>query len=844
MVQVPAESFQTIGSSGQASPYISDIAQPNVASAIGEGLTNIGESLLKIEKANGQASALSATTQGDLHIQQQMQDLELKSPPGGAGFADATKKTIDDYYKPIIDAEGNPYAKSAIQKHYDQSQAKFGTYAIEWQSKQRVKYRQDQLFDSVDTIQKSLSIMSPEDANAQVKAALDNYNAIIDGEMMPPDVKIKMKDEARKKVTYAATLNIATANPDIFLQKVGDSRDPDSLLSDMNASVGIRNNNPGNLRGDDKWQGKTGADDKGYVKFDTPQSGIRALAVNLINQQEKHGLNTVTDIINKYAPAGDNNDTEAYISHVSEMLGVAPDKKLNLKNQELLTGLVGAVIHHENGSQPYSDRAINSGVMLALGKEAKKEDDPKQTGLQSFDMMDFSEQQQMIRFAEQRSRQLQAGARSELSARTKDSAAMAQNGIIDPSPPKAQDFIKAYGKEEGIAQYNDFVDVLKWGADINNVATQTPAQQASTLLAHKPVAGDGFDEDQRRYATLQKAVVEVNNQRQKDPMGWAIQNKLTGAEILNVANTNTLAQGISAREATAKMLQNTYGLSPNIFTDGEVKAISGHMQEMGADGKLKYLGALASGIDDTGVYRTTIEQLRPDSPVTAMAGAYLGMDGVVKTGSKGWFPSVDVNVTGYSVAQKILRGEEMLNPTKTSKKEDGIGREFKMPPDKDFRDAFNDKIGDAFIGSPEHYNEYYQAARAYYAADGAKQDGVYDDAVGRRAMSAVLGDVANINGTKVLPPWGMNADKFSDVASQKFSAAARANGIDPKYTDWSDVQLVTMGQPNAYGVKSGSGYILDKRGKPMVLEITADDDVIDSVKSEESKNNSTIFPKM
>ena len=49
-----------------------------------------------------------------------------------------------------------------------------------------------------------------------------------------------------------------------------------------------RNNNPGNIRtGSDAWQGANGSN-AGFVKFDNPEYGVRAVAKNLYTSQEKH----------------------------------------------------------------------------------------------------------------------------------------------------------------------------------------------------------------------------------------------------------------------------------------------------------------------------------------------------------------------------------------------------------------------------------------------------------------------------------------------------------------------------------------------------------------------------
>lgn len=90
--------------------------------------------------------------------------------------------------------------------------------------------------------------------------------------------------------------------------------------------------------------------------------GIRALAKTLSTYESKHGLNTVEDIIRRYAPNSEN-DTSSYIKSVSNSLGVKSIDEINV--QAVMPDLIKAIIKHENGSQPYSDTVINQGIKLS-----------------------------------------------------------------------------------------------------------------------------------------------------------------------------------------------------------------------------------------------------------------------------------------------------------------------------------------------------------------------------------------------------------------------------------------------------------------------------------------------
>ena len=130
---------------------------------------------------------------------------------------------------------------------------------------------------------------------------------------------------------------------------------------------GIRNNNPGNIRWGDNWQGlkQDGKQqDPSFCVFTNAVYGIRALAKVLKNYQRLYGLNTPRKIISRYAPPNEN-QTQAYINSVAQQLGMTPDTEVDLTETGVLTVFIKAIIRHENGIQPYKDETILKGIELS-----------------------------------------------------------------------------------------------------------------------------------------------------------------------------------------------------------------------------------------------------------------------------------------------------------------------------------------------------------------------------------------------------------------------------------------------------------------------------------------------
>lgn len=136
---------------------------------------------------------------------------------------------------------------------------------------------------------------------------------------------------------------------------------------------GIRNNNPLNIRENDRvdydWDGESLLNsDLDFEEFTTPVYGIRAAARILKNYKEKRNLTTISQIITRWAPPKNSkgefeNDTQAYIESVSQKVGVGSDIPLL---DDDYARLISAMIYHENGQQPYPVEVIREGFEMGF----------------------------------------------------------------------------------------------------------------------------------------------------------------------------------------------------------------------------------------------------------------------------------------------------------------------------------------------------------------------------------------------------------------------------------------------------------------------------------------------
>lgn len=128
--------------------------------------------------------------------------------------------------------------------------------------------------------------------------------------------------------------------------------------------LGLRNNNPGNLRDSgDAWQGMIGTN-QGFVVFKDCSWGLRALAINLRTEISR-GYNTLEKLIYRFAPPSEN-DTEAYLDY---MIGATlfPRWQPLTADAATLGKLMRGIMDAELGrdySLKLSDADINQGIAM------------------------------------------------------------------------------------------------------------------------------------------------------------------------------------------------------------------------------------------------------------------------------------------------------------------------------------------------------------------------------------------------------------------------------------------------------------------------------------------------
>lgn len=128
-------------------------------------------------------------------------------------------------------------------------------------------------------------------------------------------------------------------------------------------------NNPLNMRpSKPPWQGEIG-ERNGFAVFDTMPNGIRASMRQLLAYEERHGLNTIGEIVHRWAPPTEN-DTLNYQNYVCQVCELKPDDRINLRDKNTMFWLWTGMAEMEQGRKAIhaaiTDADVEAGMEAAL----------------------------------------------------------------------------------------------------------------------------------------------------------------------------------------------------------------------------------------------------------------------------------------------------------------------------------------------------------------------------------------------------------------------------------------------------------------------------------------------
>ncbi|MCC3733712.1 hypothetical protein LLS47_12315 [Rouxiella badensis] len=839
MPTVPVPQYQRQSQTQVAAPNVARFQQqPTLA----DGLAEVGQNLSgviqqqkhKTDLAFAQNALLDFNKQADDLINNPQTGLITKQGAQAMGQSQAISGQLSDLAQKTYAAIPDGDVKQQFWGQFQQAGQQVSTRAKTYEVGQRQQFEAGQFQGLITNLQQQAE-NSFDDNDAFVAANLQAKDQIVAyGQthgQSPEEIEANWTNFRDKSSQAALTAQLTAGRYDQFLQKNGEPSDLTGVTrftahGNSSSARGVRNNNPGNIEASDQnpWEGQTGSDGR-FATFETPEHGIRALGKNLLSYN-RQGIDTVSEVVNRWAPAADGNNTDAYIKALCKSVGVGPNDPLDMSNPNTLAALCAGIVTHENGNQPYSEDQINSGVNAALGLSALTSS-KRRTGNAAFDTASPVAQGQFLRQAQAMQKEQQAQYRVQFETTAKDAEASYLRGVDYPMP-ELSNFVAAYGYRQGQQKYQELDDQRKAGQYIGAFKTMPTASITAAVQTLKPAAGDGFASRASAYDHVNAAATAVLNKRKNDPYGAAVD--LGMYKPLSTSSAADVSTEIQSRYSNNANLKNL-GINAPILSQQEATGLTQLLKgSPDVDQSISTLQTMGRTLPP-GALRQVAGAVAPNSAAMAYSALLLSpadnqYDNRQPVIPYSNFVAYKPTMDKYDAAKTILQGDQLINPTAEMKKA-GIS-EVKLPSDDKLTQKFNEQVGNSFAHNPQARQMAFGVFKSAYAGIVYRSGDVGDtsttsvnsDAAEKAAAMATGGVYKGFQGGDVVMPFGMDKSTFKDRYTEAAQSALKDAGLNP--AGQANFTPVNVGS-GQYRLVSGSGrWAVDPRsGKEITVTVRA-----------------------
>ena len=463
-------------------------------------------------------------------LSQSLNDAQQKSQTG-IDYIPAAQDLIKQHEQKFFDDHPglSDQEKNEYTLRWSQSRGQIENQAINWGQSQAKQIQIANLNDSAAAIGNTI-LQNPDSAKALAVAHLES----IQQSDLDPATKAELASRSRNVWALSAAQYGIQKDPQHVIDQHGTFQavqsagagDGSSAPSGSPSTLATRNNNPLNIRfsASNQWAGKGGDNGTGFEQFDTAEHGFRA-GLKLMRNHINNGNDTLSSLISKWAPAGDNNDPVQYAQSVSQQTGIPVDAKLNPNDPQQMTAVAKAMAKQEGYGAPVNDSQ--------LGRAWSAQSDPNQLapGV-PWGQLTPQQTNSVINQAQAKVDQRNTQRRLLMQDQMRNDTALIESGNPVVNPISHEQWMStaahdATPEELKILdrQYQQYAMLNQLQPIYSDINSKSAGEGLASVQSIRPNGNeDDFAFRQQRYQQAVQKYQQVIGAREKDPGGWLMQN--------------------------------------------------------------------------------------------------------------------------------------------------------------------------------------------------------------------------------------------------------------------------------------------------------------------------------
>lgn len=297
--------------------------------------------------------------------------------------------------------------------------------------------------------------------------------------------------------------------------------------------AGMRNNNPGNIKFvGQKTPGILGPSvntDQGdpQAVFSSPEAGMSAM-YSLLKRKYEGGKLTPNQMI-----AGDMGWTPGNYqaaANVAKNMGIAADEDIGFAEAGRAAKFMRALMLQEHGetSRLYTDKMISDAVggNVTFDTSAVVTREPGVLRQGNYAGLSPDDRQKLFELAQRTQNQYSVQQRGWIETAVDNAPTAIQNtGAYSGQLPSRDQFMEAYGAEEGVHKYDTFKASVDTSQQVYNFQTMPAEAITQAVAAARPTSsGDDAALEQKQYDVVSRAAAETIKAREADPATYVQQS--------------------------------------------------------------------------------------------------------------------------------------------------------------------------------------------------------------------------------------------------------------------------------------------------------------------------------
>lgn len=491
---------------------------------------NAAERLTQQQQAVKNTQYMTDFVNSQTVLSQSLNDAQQKSKTG-IDYIPASQEIIKQHQQQFFDAHPDlsDSEKNDYTLRWAQSRGQIENQAINWGQNQAKQIQVANLNDSASAIGNTI-LQNPDAAKSLAVAHLSS----IEQSDLDPATKAELASLSRNMWALSAAQYGIQKDAQHVIDQHGTFQavqsagagDGSTAPSGSPSTLATRNNNPLNIRfsSGNQWAGKGGDNGSGFEQFDTAEHGFRA-GLKLMRNHINNGSDTLSSLISKWAPAGDNNDPVQYAQSVSQQTGIPVDAKLNPNDPKQMTAVAKAMARQEGYGAPVNDSQ--------LSRAWSAQSDPNQLapGV-PWGQLTPQQTNGIINQAQAKVDQQNTQRRLLMQDQMRNDTALIESGNPVSNPISREQWMSTAPHDATPEQLTILDKQFQQYALLNqlqpiysDINTKSAGEGLASVQSIRPTGSeDDFAFRQQRYQQAVQKYQQVIGAREKDPGGWLAQN--------------------------------------------------------------------------------------------------------------------------------------------------------------------------------------------------------------------------------------------------------------------------------------------------------------------------------